>query len=101
MIRRNSVGPLSEFTSVSRIWVPSQSSSLDRWGAFNGGKFVELDGFLADPVGRYLVGHRWVCWCARPDLFGIVMWGRLDADSARALFRAWVVEFTCACRTQA
>ena len=54
---------------------------------------VQLDAFLADPVGRYLVGHPWVYWCARPDLFGIVMWGRPDADSARALCRALVVEF--------
>jgi AraC-like DNA-binding protein len=53
---------------------------------------VDIEAFMADPVGRYIVGTSWVYWCARPDLFGLALWGRPSADDVRALIRVLRVE---------
>lgn len=53
---------------------------------------VDIQAFMADPVGRYIVGASWVYWCARPELFGVVLWGRPSADEVRSLIKVLRVE---------
>ena len=53
---------------------------------------VDTKEFIADPSGRYVVGASWVYWCARPDLFGLALWGRPSADDVRALIQLLRVE---------
>ena len=53
---------------------------------------VLVDEFMAAPEGRYLVGRCWLYWCARPELFGVVLWGRPTEDDVAILARALTVE---------
>jgi len=48
--------------------------------------------FAADPVGRALIGDGWMHFCAEPELFGIVFWGRPGGDAIEALVRSLKVE---------
>src|SRR5262245_11441030 len=48
--------------------------------------------FLADPVGKALIGPTWVYFCPDPELFGFALWGRPGADDMDALVRALKVE---------
>ena len=51
-----------------------------------------LDEFASDPVGRYVSGNEYVHFCATPELWGVVLWGRPDAAVARALGQSLVFE---------
>ncbi len=53
---------------------------------------VDPEEFMADPAGRYIVGTSWVYWCARPELFGLVLWGRPSATAVRTLIRLLKLE---------
>ena len=53
---------------------------------------AELATFLDDPTGRVLIGESWLYYCAHPELFGIVLWGRPGGDPIRQLVRALHVE---------
>ena len=48
---------------------------------------LQVDRFLADPVGRYFVGKTHVVWCASATLLGSFSWGRPTEDDARELTR--------------
>ena len=52
----------------------------------------DLTDYVADPVGRYGVGRRFVAFCARPDLWGFAMWGRVEGDDLRQLLRWLAIE---------
>jgi AraC-like DNA-binding protein len=41
--------------------------------------------FGRDPVGRYVVGEGFLCWCLDPTLFGCVYWGRFEREHAERL----------------
>jgi len=51
-----------------------------------------LADFARDPVGRYVSGKRYVHFCARPDLWGIIFWGRPTEEDAVELGRSLVIE---------
>jgi AraC-like DNA-binding protein len=53
---------------------------------------VDIKEFMADPTGRYVVGASWVYWCARPELFGLALWGRPSAEDMRSLIHVLRVE---------
>lgn len=55
---------------------------------------ADLDLFAADPVGRYLAGSSWIHWCARSDLFGVVLWGCPDRDAVCRLTRTLAIELS-------
>ena len=48
--------------------------------------------FGADPAGRYLVGSGWIHFCVGPELFGVILWGRPNRETTRALVRSLVIE---------
>lgn len=53
---------------------------------------ADIDRFASDPVGACVVADSWIHWCARPELFGVLLWGRPSGDSVRALIRSLRVE---------
>jgi AraC-like DNA-binding protein len=55
-------------------------------------KGVGLDEFAKDPVGRYVSGGRFVHFCAAPDLWGVILWGRPNEADAIELGRSLVLE---------
>lgn len=50
---------------------------------------ASLDDFLAQPVGRYVVGSHYLAWCASPTLCGSTLWGTVAEADLPALFRLW------------
>ena len=49
---------------------------------------TDLSGFARAPVGRALLGETWLHFCAHPELFGIVFWGRPSREQTAALVRS-------------
>jgi AraC-like DNA-binding protein len=45
-----------------------------------------------DPVGRYVAGDCYAHFCAYPELWGVVLWGRPNEDVARAFGRTLILE---------
>jgi transcriptional regulator GlxA family with amidase domain len=45
-----------------------------------------------DPVGHYVSGACFLHFCAAPELWGIILWGRPNMDVARELGRTLVLE---------
>lgn len=43
------------------------------------------------PVGRFVVGETFVHFCAAPELWGIILWGRPDEANARELGKTLVL----------
>jgi AraC-like DNA-binding protein len=52
----------------------------------------DLDAYRADPVGAYVVGRRWLAFCARADLWGFAIWGRPTAEDLRRLLPVLAIE---------
>ncbi len=48
----------------------------------------------SDPVGRYVSGEGFVHFCATPALWGIILWGRPNEDTARNLGRTLLMELS-------
>jgi AraC-like DNA-binding protein len=49
---------------------------------------VDLEAYLADPVGRWTAGEGWLHFCAtEPSLAGATIWGTLGASSCQALLQ--------------
>ena len=48
---------------------------------------ASADDFLANPIGRYCVGRRFVMFARSPTLMGFASWGRPDVDDVSALLR--------------
>ncbi len=46
----------------------------------------QVDAFVADPVGRYVVGRGWLHFCAAPSLWGAMLWGRAEPQNLTSLF---------------
>ncbi|MFN7131275.1 MAG: AraC family transcriptional regulator, partial [Myxococcales bacterium] len=44
--------------------------------------------FLEAPVGRYLAGESFLCWCRDPGLFGCIYWGEITRDVAERVVEA-------------
>ncbi len=44
------------------------------------------------PVGRYVTGDSYLHFCAAPELWGVLLWGRPNLDVALALGRSLVIE---------
>lgn len=53
---------------------------------------AELRSFRAAPVGAVHVGSGWLHFSASPELFGVVLWGRPDAQAIARLARSLEVE---------
>jgi AraC-like DNA-binding protein len=51
-----------------------------------------LEEFRRHTAGRYFAGSCWAHLCPRPDLFGVMIWGRPSGEDMRALTRSLVVE---------
>jgi len=51
-----------------------------------------LEDFGRDPVGRYVSDATYVHFCARPSLWGVLLWGRPTSSDARRLGRSLVYE---------
>ena len=47
------------------------------------------DDFAVDPAGRFASGNNFLVWCTRPDLCGVVVWGRLSMDELAILTRIY------------
>lgn len=45
-----------------------------------------------DPIGHYVSGEGFAHFCASADIWGIILWGRPDEDTARRLGRTLVLE---------
>ncbi|HEU5056498.1 MAG TPA: helix-turn-helix domain-containing protein, partial [Kofleriaceae bacterium] len=50
-----------------------------------------LDELARDPVGRYVAGDCFLHFCAAPDFWGIVLWGKPDHRQAMELGRSLVL----------
>lgn len=50
------------------------------------------DAFVKAPAGRFLAGRTWLHFCAHAELFGVVLFGKPDADDIAALVQSLVVE---------
>lgn len=48
-----------------------------------------VEDFVADPVGRYVIGTNHVVWCYSPTLCGAVNWGRASEPDVRRMVAAW------------
>jgi AraC-like DNA-binding protein len=46
----------------------------------------DIDAFVEDPVGRYVVGRGWMHFCAAPGLWGALLWGRAEPQNLASLF---------------
>jgi AraC-like DNA-binding protein len=46
----------------------------------------DVDAFVKDPVGRYVIGGNWLHFCATPRLWGALLWGRAEQHNLAALF---------------
>jgi AraC-like DNA-binding protein len=53
---------------------------------------VTVEELARDPVGRYVAGETFAHFCAEPELWGFVVWGRPDERHALELGRSLVVE---------
>ena len=53
---------------------------------------VDTQTFLECPYGRYVAGHSYIFWCARPELFGLILHGRPSAEEMTHLARLFEVE---------
>jgi AraC-like DNA-binding protein len=51
-----------------------------------------LEDFARDPVGSFLVGETFVHFCATPNLWGVILWGRPTERDAIALGHSLVLE---------
>jgi AraC-like DNA-binding protein len=51
-----------------------------------------VDEMARAPVGRYVAGERFVHFCAAPNLWGVLLWGRPTIEDARQLGRSLVLE---------
>src|SRR3954471_6322830 len=48
-----------------------------------------VEEFVAQPLGRYVVGANHVVWCHSASLCGAVNWGRPSEPDVRRLVAAW------------
>jgi AraC-like DNA-binding protein len=48
-----------------------------------------IEDFVANPVGRYIVGANHIVWCHSASLCGAVNWGRPSEADVRRLVAAW------------
>src|SRR5581483_6324030 len=55
---------------------------------------ASVDGFRAAPAGSFLVGRSWIHFCARAELWGVVLFGRPDREDAAQLTRSISVELS-------
>jgi AraC-like DNA-binding protein len=46
----------------------------------------DIDAFVADPVGRYVMGGGWLHFCAGPKVWGALLWGRAEKQNLTSLF---------------
>jgi AraC-like DNA-binding protein len=46
----------------------------------------DVDAFVANPVGRYVTGGGWLHFCAGPQLWGALLWGRAEKQNLTSLF---------------
>lgn len=46
----------------------------------------DIDAFVENPVGRYVVGRGWMHFCAAPGLWGALLWGRAEPQNLTSLF---------------
>lgn len=46
----------------------------------------DIDAFVEEPVGRYVVGRGWLHFCATPSLWGAAVWGRAEPQNLTSLF---------------
>jgi AraC-like DNA-binding protein len=53
---------------------------------------ADLEQFRREPAGRYFAGRTWVHFCARPELWGVVLFGRPDRDDAERMTGSFAVE---------
>jgi AraC-like DNA-binding protein len=51
-----------------------------------------LEELARDPVGKYAAGETFAHFCARPALWGVVLWGRPDEAAAIELGKSLVLE---------
>lgn len=47
-----------------------------------------IDEFVANPIGRCIVGPSFLTWCATPELQGAIIWGTVDDQSLRDMMAA-------------
>jgi AraC-like DNA-binding protein len=53
---------------------------------------VGLEQLARSPVGRYVAGETFAHFCASPNLWGVILWGRPSGQDARALGKSLVLE---------
>jgi AraC-like DNA-binding protein len=46
----------------------------------------DVDTFVRDPLGRYVMGPGWLHFCATPTLWGATLWGRAEQQNLTSLF---------------
>ena len=46
----------------------------------------DIDAFVRDPLGRYVMGPGWLHFCATPTLWGATLWGRAEQQNLTSLF---------------
>lgn len=52
----------------------------------------DVESYVADPAGAYLVGRCSIAFCARADLWGFALWDKPTADDMRRLLRLLAIE---------
>jgi AraC-like DNA-binding protein len=67
----------------------SKGANLVRSGAMRRATLEEL---ARDPVGKYVAGETFAHFCAVPDVWGFLVWGRPDEKQAFELGRSLIVE---------
>jgi AraC-like DNA-binding protein len=45
-----------------------------------------IDAFVENPLGRYVMGPGWLHFCATPRLWGATLWGRAEQQNLTSLF---------------
>ncbi|MCA9667438.1 MAG: helix-turn-helix transcriptional regulator [Myxococcales bacterium] len=53
---------------------------------------ADLESFARQPSASYTAGSGWMHFCATPELFGVLLWGRPDAEAITHLVRSLRVE---------
>jgi AraC-like DNA-binding protein len=78
----------ANFDNAPCSWVPEpMASSLQR--------VPSCDDLLRDPFGKFTVGSNFLIWCTKPELCGIVLWGRVSLAEMALLTRVYDQGETC------
>jgi hypothetical protein len=53
---------------------------------------ADLESFRRNPMGAFVAGDGWIHFCAHPQLWGVVLFGRPDRHAAAQMVRSFALQ---------